>query len=92
VIAPAVLSGALLASAVERAKHVAADREEAPDGGLCVSDVLTALDQALSAEADKLEAPHAARRILDLPGAADIARVEIPNQTRPRRYRYLRAA
>jgi proteasome-associated ATPase len=92
VTAPAVLSGALLASAVERAKHVAADREEAPDGGLCVSDVLTALDQALSAEADKLKAPHAARRILDLPGAADIARVEIPNQRRPRRYRYLRAA
>jgi proteasome-associated ATPase len=92
VTAPAVLSGALLASAVERAKHVAADREEAADGGVCVTDVLTALDQALSAEGDKLKAPHAARRILDFAAAAEIVRVEIPNQRRPRRHRYLRAA
>jgi len=90
--APAVLSGALLAGAVERAKHVAAHRHLSGEPGLAVEDVLMALDQALSAEADKLQSPAAARRILDFPGADDIVRVELPQQRQPRRYRYLRVA
>lgn len=92
VAAPAVLSGALIASAVERAKHVAAQRHLDGAGGLTVEDVLAALDHALSAEADKIRSPHAARRILDFPGADDIVRVTLPAHRRPRRYRYLRAA
>jgi proteasome-associated ATPase len=92
ITAPAVISGALIASAVERAKHVAAARHADGSGGLAVEDVLAALDQALSAEADKIRSPAAARRTLDFPGAADIVHVDIPANRRPRRYRYLRAA
>ncbi len=92
ITAPAVISGALIASAVERAKHVAAARHADGSGGLAVEDVLAALDQALSAETDKIRSPAAARRTLDFPGAADIVHVDIPANRRPRRYRYLRAA
>lgn len=91
VAAPAVMSGALIASAVERAKHAAAARHTETDGGLTIEDLLAALDQALAAEVDKLRAPHAARRLLDFPGAEEIVRVEIPVRRRPRRHRYLRA-
>ena len=92
ITAPAVLSGALLAGAVERAKHVAAHRQVNGGIGLIAEDVLGALDDALSAEADKIRVPHAARRILDFPGANDIVLVEVAASRRPRRYRYLRAA
>ena len=87
-----VLSGALLASAVERAKHAAAFRSLECGGGITSEDVLSALDEALSAEAHKLEAPHVARQMLDLPGAEEIVHVELPPGRKLRRHRYLRAA
>lgn len=86
-----VLSGALLASAVERAKHAAAERHLRGEGGVAVEDVLGALDDALAAEAEKLASPIAARRILDFREAEEITHVELPAR-RPRRYRHLRAA
>ncbi len=88
-----VVTGALLSSAVERAKHAAAAREAAPeDDGLTLEDVLGALDDALEAEQEKLRSPAAARRLLDIPRADEILRVELAPRRRPRRYRYLRAA
>jgi proteasome-associated ATPase len=88
-----VVTGALLSSAVERAKHAAAAREAAPeDDGLTLEDVLGALDDALEGEMEKLRSPAAARRLLDIPRADEILRVELAECRRPRRYRYLRAA
>jgi proteasome-associated ATPase len=88
-----VVTGALLSSAVERAKHAAAAREAAPeDDGLTLEDVLGALDDALEAETEKLRSPAAARRLLDIPRADEILRVELAPRRHPRRYRYLRAA
>lgn len=91
VTAAHVMSGALVASAVERAKHAAAERHTDADGGLAVEDLLDALDRALVAETEKLRLPHAARRILDLPRAEEIIRVEVPARRPPPRHRYLRA-
>jgi proteasome-associated ATPase len=92
VTAPEVMNGALIASAVERAKHLAAERHLHGEDGVRLEDVLGAIDQALAAEAHKLNNPAAARRNLDFPGAEDIMRVDLPAHRRPRRYRYLRAA
>jgi proteasome-associated ATPase len=91
VLPAAVMSGALIASAVTEAKSAAADRHTTVHDGLTLEDVLAALDRALAAEAEKLRAPHAARRILDGPGAEEIVRVEMPAHSRPARHRYLRA-
>jgi proteasome-associated ATPase len=87
-----VLSGALLASVVEQAKHAAAWR--VLDGGdsIVLDDLIDALEDALEGEARKLGAPQAARQILDFPEAGDIARVELSSAHRPRRHRYVRAA
>lgn len=87
-----VLSGALLASAVERAKHRAAHRYLESGGGISTEDVLGALDEALTSEARKLSAPHVAQRVLDTPYAEEIVRVELPPERRLRRHRYMRAA
>ncbi|MGH7818392.1 MAG: AAA family ATPase, partial [Candidatus Binatia bacterium] len=87
-----VVCGALVATAVERAKHAAAERHTEEDGGLRVEDLLEALDEALVAEAKKLRSPVAARHVLDFPRAEEIARVELPARRRPGRHRYLRAA
>lgn len=87
-----VLSGALLASAVERAKHTAAHRSLELGGGITSEDVLNALDEALTSEARKLNAPHVAQRVLDVPYAEHIVRVELPPERRLRRHRYLRVA
>ncbi len=85
-----VMSGALIASAVQRAKHVAAARPREPHDGIALEDVLDAFDDAVLAEAQKLHAPHAARRILNVPGAQEIIRVDLPTRP-PARHRYLRA-
>jgi proteasome-associated ATPase len=98
-----VLSGALLASAVEQAKHAAAQRElqatryaaesdkQTEDvAGIRYEDLLTALDQALGAEAEKLAAPHVARRTLDIPRADEIARVDVVPERRKSPERRLR--
>ena len=90
--APDVLSGSLLASAVARAKHTAAQRALEGGDGLLADDVLAALDDALRAEARKLESPAAARALLDVPRAGDIVRVRLPRERRLRRHRYLRSA
>jgi proteasome-associated ATPase len=100
-----VLSGALLASAVGAAKHAAAQRElqaalyaeesdkQAEDVlGLRYEDLLTALDDALTAEAQKISAPHVARQTLDIPHADEIARVEVATEHQVRQHRYLRVA
>ena len=91
VTAAHVMSGALIASAVEHAKHVAAERHRDAGDGLAVEDLLDALDRALAAEAEKLRLPHAARRNLHLPRADEIIRVELPTRRSPPRHRYLRA-
>ena len=88
----AVLSGALLCGAVEHAKHVAARRHLLGGQGLVLEDLLDALDAALTAEAHKLAKPQAARRVLDIENADQIALVELPEARRVRRHRYLRAA
>lgn len=85
-----VLTGALLCSAVERAKYSAVARPAEPDGGLMLEDVLEGIDAALDAEKEKLRSPAAARRLLDFRGAEDIARVSVAPRRR-RRHRYLRA-
>jgi proteasome-associated ATPase len=87
-----VLSGALLASAVERAKHAAAQRHLEGGTGITLEDLLHALDEALTAEARKLDSPHVARQVLEVPRADQIVRVDLPPHRRLRRHRYLRAA
>jgi proteasome-associated ATPase len=89
---PAVLSGALLASAVDRAKHVAARRHLQGGEGITLEDLLDALDEALTAEARKASAPHVARQMLSFDGSDEIVLVELPPQRSARRHRYLRAA
>jgi proteasome-associated ATPase len=91
VAAREVVTGALLSSAVERAKHAAAARHTGPGDGLTLEDVLEALDDALEAEKEKLRGPLAARRLLDVPDVETIVRVEVAPRRR-RRHRYLRAA
>ncbi len=92
VMPAAVLSGALLASAAQRARHAAAHRSLEGGTGLTLADLLGALDEALDAEARKLSTPEAARRILDVEGAEEIVRVELAELRRPRPHRYLRVA
>jgi proteasome-associated ATPase len=87
-----VLSGALLASAVERAKHVAARRDLEGDRGIRAEDLFAAVDQALAAEARKLSAKLHARQVLDDPRADDIVHVEVPRERRIPRHRYMRVA
>jgi proteasome-associated ATPase len=91
VAAREVVTGALLSSAIERAKHAAAARHTEPDDGLTLEDVLEALDDALEAEKEKLRSPLAARRLLDVPEVETIVGVEVAPRRR-RRHRYLRAA
>lgn len=86
-----LVTGALLSSAIERAKHAAARRHSGPDDGLTLEDVLGALEDALEAEKEKLRSPLAARRLLDVPDLETIVRVELTPRRR-RRHRYLRAA
>ena len=100
-----LISGALLSSAVGDAKHAAAHREvqaalyaEESDKqtesavGIRYEDLLTALDDALAAEAEKISAPHVARQVLDVPHADEIARVELATERRVQTHRHLRAA
>jgi proteasome-associated ATPase len=87
-----VLSGALIASAVEAAKHAAAHRHLQGGDGLGAEDVLEALDVAITSEASKLCGPNVARQVLDIPGAQEIVRVELAPARSLRRHRYLRAA
>jgi ATP-dependent 26S proteasome regulatory subunit len=87
-----VMSGSLLAGAVERAKHAAAHRSLVGSEGLLIEDLLGALDEALGAEARKIESPAAARAVLGIPHAREIVRVQLPAERRLRRHRYLRAA
>lgn len=90
--APDVLSGALLAGAVERAKKRAARRELEGGAGLALDDLLDALDDGLAAEAAKVSTPAAARRSLSLPRASEIVRVAIVPEQAARPRRVLRAA
>ena len=90
--APQLLSGALLASSVERAKKAAAQRELEGGNRLGTGDVTLALDQALAAEARKLSAVPVARRTLSLPRANEITRVEVPPERHVGAFSRLRAA
>ncbi|MEE8311976.1 MAG: ATP-binding protein, partial [Candidatus Binatia bacterium] len=95
-----VVSGALLAGALDQAREAAALRDIAriesgatsPEYGLLVEDVLAALDDAFDAEAVKLATPAVARRVLDIAEAGQIVRVEPTRSRRSRRHRFLRAA
>jgi proteasome-associated ATPase len=92
VVARDVLSGALIASAVGRAKYAAAYRHLEGGSGITVEDMLEALGEALTSEARKLDAVHVARETLDFPGAERIVRIELARSRRVRRHRYVRAA
>jgi proteasome-associated ATPase len=83
-----VVSGAMLASAVGRAKHAAAQRSLRATTGLAAEDLLEALDEALDAEARRLCSPRVAARALDHPRAAEIVRVELAPERRLRRHRH----
>jgi proteasome-associated ATPase len=85
-----VVSGAMLASAVERAKHAAAQRALAGGPALVPEDLLAALDEALDGEARRLGSEHAARRTLDHPEARRIARVALAPERRLHAHRYVR--
>jgi proteasome-associated ATPase len=101
-----VLSGALLASAVQRARHTAAHREveasrvgngaasaeQAATLGLRLEDLLSALDDALGAEAKKIAQPQFARQVLQIPNGQEIVRVELARERRIPHHRYVRAA
>ena len=89
-----LLSGALLASAVERSKEIAAAREVEREGsgGIRVDDLLSALDQSIAAEARKISVPHVARQMLDLPGHDEIALVALNLEPTTPRHRFMRAA
>jgi hypothetical protein len=88
-----VLSGALLETAVQQAKHAAAQRRiDKGDGRITLEDLIDALDEALEAEAGKLTSPLAARRMLEIPRAEEIVRVERPQGSTTRRRRTVRAA
>lgn len=89
--APHVLSGALLASAAEGAKHRAAARHLQGGLGIVAEDLLAALDESLAGEALKLDSPLVAREMLDFPGAHEIARIELPNDRPLRPHRVMRA-
>jgi proteasome-associated ATPase len=92
ITASAILSGALLASAVEKAKRVAAMRRVVEsDGAIVLEDLIDALDEALLAEVAKLSSPHAARRLLDFPHADEIVRMEIMRGSGMPRQRTVRA-
>jgi proteasome-associated ATPase len=87
-----VVGGALLASAAERAKYASASR--AVDGcetGIGIEDLLEALEHSLESEAQKLRAVHAARRVLSIPRADEIVRVDPARRPVPR-HRILRVA
>ena len=90
--APQLVSGALLASSVERAKKAAARRQLEGGARLRVDDVTLALDQALADEARKLSAVSVARRTLSLPRANEITRVEVPPERQLGAFSRLRAA
>jgi proteasome-associated ATPase len=85
-----VVSGAMLAGAVERAKHAAAHRALGGGPGLAPEDLLAALDEALDGEAQRLGSEHAARRTLDHPDARRIARVAVAPERRLHAHRYTR--
>ena len=89
-----VVSGALLAGAVRRAKTTAALRRVRGDAksGVTERDLLDALDEALWTEAEKLRTPRAANRILDVAEGETITRVELVRARPPRTHRYLSAA
>jgi len=87
-----LVSGALLASSVERAKKSAAARELVGGAGLHPDDVVDALDQALAAEARKLSDVHVARRALQLPRAGEITRIDVPIERQVGGLTRLRAA
>ena len=87
-----LVSGALLASSVERAKKRAAARELEGGAGLQCEDVIEALDQALGAEARKLSDVHVARRALQVPRAGEITRVDLPIERQVGALTRLRAA
>ncbi len=94
-----LLNGALLSTAVQNAKHVAARRELHNSGsadsivnGLSLEDLLNALDDAIEAETAKIATPHAARAVLDFSNSDEIAHVEIADSNRLARHRHLRVA
>ncbi len=86
-----VMSGALIASAVERAKRSAAERHLDGGSGITLEDMLEALDDALASAAHKINAPQAARQSLDFPRADEIVRVDPAPERHMRRHRYIRA-
>jgi len=85
-----VVSGAMLASALERAKHAAARRSIDGGPGLAPEDLVGALDAALDGEARRLGSEHAARRTLDHPDARRIARVSVAPERQLASHRYAR--
>jgi proteasome-associated ATPase len=89
-----VVSGALLAGAVRRAKTTAALRRVRGDAtsGVTERDLLDALDEALWTEAEKIRTPRAANRILDVAEGETITRVELVRARPPRTHRFLSAA
>jgi proteasome-associated ATPase len=94
-----LLNGALLSTAVQNAKHVAARRDLRGNGvgngavtGLSLEDLLDAIDDAIAAETEKIATPHAARAVLEFSNSDEIAHVEVAESRRLVRHRHLRVA
>ncbi|MDR3703756.1 MAG: AAA family ATPase [Candidatus Sulfopaludibacter sp.] len=92
VVAPEVLSGALIRNAVTAAKRLSCFRAvRGQPVGLSAADMLEALEGELTTIARGMRPGPALRQMLQLPTDLDVVKVELPaaGQT-PRRYRYTR--
>lgn len=90
-IAPQVMSGALIANAVREAKQRSCRRAlRGGPVGITATDLLTAIDRELSSIAQRLKPGPALYQMLDLPQDLDVVKVEVhPSRKEPRSYEYL---
>jgi proteasome-associated ATPase len=77
VTAPDLLSGALIANAVNKAKKASALRALHGQGGITAEDLCSALDAELLQAAQQLQPGPTLRRLLGLPADQDVVRVEV---------------
>jgi proteasome-associated ATPase len=77
VTAPDVLTGALIANAVNHAKKQSALRAVQGNGGLTAEDVCRALDAELIQAAHQLQPGHQLHTLLGLPADQDVVRIDV---------------
>jgi proteasome-associated ATPase len=94
VVAPEVLSGALLHNAVTAAKRLSCFRVlRGNPAGLGAADLLEALSNELSTIANGMRPGPALRQMLQLPTDLDVVKVQLPAAAQEsRKYRYSRLA